>query len=294
MNLPWHHILCGVFLLSTVSSREQVVPGNPQSAPSGKSPIQVFLTASDKHRSPTSPTQSELSVTVDKQPVQINALRSVKNDPLLFAVLVDRSGSDAKSAGLIRTAALRLFQTLSTDGNRGYLVLFNDSVVISTGPVQTSEAQALLNAAQFGGGTAVYDAILRTCIEKISRSANPEFPRRAILLISDGDDNASHVTHAAAEEALEREGVALFSLMVGSPPEPNEKFLKEVSRDTGGEAIRAKNLVDGPALLLAAIAGQWVLSFVPAQPLDHALHSLGIKSLQKDLRVSAPARIFVQ
>ena len=99
------------------------------------------LTASGKDGSPAMLAQSELSVSVDKQPAQVNALRSAKNDTLLFAVLVDISKSDAANADLVRKAALQLFQSLASGGNHGYLVLFSDIIAIGTGPLQISQVQ---------------------------------------------------------------------------------------------------------------------------------------------------------
>jgi hypothetical protein len=142
----------------------------------------------------------------------------------------------------------------------------------------------------------VYDAIDQTCIQNLSRSGNPSNPRRVILLISDGEYNQSHVTDTVAEETAEKEGVAVFSLIT----EPSlagprgEHFMKEVSQDTGGWAIKAKNPTDGVAPLLRAIEDQWALSFVPAQSLNQKSHSLGLRSSQKDIHFSAPAHIFVQ
>jgi Ca-activated chloride channel homolog len=214
----------------------------------------------------------------------------------LFAVLVDTSRSDLGSAESIRKAALQLFQSLTSDTSRGYLVLFNISAAISKQPLQASQVQSALDGVQFGGGTAVYDAMEQTCIQKLSRSGNPDTPRRVIVLISDGDDNQSHVTRHRAEEAAAKEGVAVFSLATESTiaDTRGEYFLKEISRDTGGQAISAKNLTDGVGLLLRAIENQWALNFVPAQPLGQKSHSLDIKTSEKDVHLSAPAHIFVQ
>jgi Ca-activated chloride channel homolog len=295
MRPRWKQLLCSVVLFCAVSSQEQTAVQKDQPPPDNKS-VQVFLTAAGKHDSPVTLAQSELSVSVDKRPAQISALRAAKSDALLFAVVVDTSKSDAGNADLIKKAALQLFQGLSTDGNQGFLVLFNLSPVMSSRPLQVSEARSVLDAAKFTGGTAVYDAVEQTCIQKLSKSGNPGAPRLVILLISDGGDNQSHVTHAAAEETAEREGVAVFSLITESSlagPQ-GEHFMKEVSQDTGGRAISVKNPTDGVAPLLTAIEDQWVLSFVPAQSLDQKLHSLGIKTSQKDIHISAPAHIFVQ
>jgi Ca-activated chloride channel homolog len=295
MTARWKQLLCGAVLFSAISSQEQTGQ-NPQSPPPDEKSVQVFLTASDKHDSPVTPAQSELTVFVDKQPAKVITLRAAKTDALLFAVVVDTSRSDASDAALIKKAALQLFEGLSTGGNQGYLVLFNVSVATSKQPLQVSQAQSALDAAKFAGGTAVYDAIGQTCTQKLSKSGNPDTPRRVLLLISDGEDNQSHVTHTAAEEAAEKEGVAVFSLIAKSSlaGPAGEHFMKEVSQDTGGRAISVKNPTDGVAPLLTSIEEQWALSFVPAQTLDKKVHSLGVKTSQKDALISAPAHIFVQ
>jgi hypothetical protein len=70
--------------------------------------------------------------------------------------------------------------------------------------------------------------------------------------------------------------------------------MKEVSQNTGGQAVNVLNPTDGVAPLLAAIDNQWILSFVPGQSLDQKPHSLGVKTLRKDIHISAPAHIFLQ
>jgi hypothetical protein len=161
--------------------------------------------------------------------------------------------------------------------------LFNVSVAISRQPVQVSEAQSVLEATKFGGATAVYDAIGKTCVEKLSRSGNVDTPRRVILLISDGEDNQSHITRSEAQAACEKEGVAVFALVVHSPLGGlrGEQFLQELSQNTGGMAVNVKNLTDGVALLIRAIEDQWALTLVPASSLDHTMHTLSVKSMRK-------------
>ena len=173
------YLLCSVFLFFLVSSQGQTPAQKPPSPNDNKS-VQVFLTSSGKHDSPVTLTQAQLSVFVDKQPARVDTLRSATSDALLFAVVVDTSKSDASGAARIKKAALQVFQGLSTDGNQGYLVLFDVSVEMSNQPLQVSQAQSVLDAAKFEGGTAVYDAIEQTCIQKLSRSGNPSTPRREI------------------------------------------------------------------------------------------------------------------
>jgi len=291
MDNRWRRLLCAVLSLSAIIP-EPAGAGSQVLPPPAVVPLEVYLTASGKDGSAVMLTQSELSVSVDKQPAQVTALHPAKNDKLLFAVLVDISGSNAPQAAPIRKAAVQLFESLSTGGNQGYLVLFNDLVAASTEPVQASRVAATLNNARFADGTALNNAIEEVCTKKLSRLGNPGSPRRAILLISDGEDDASILTGKRAEEAAEKEGVAIFSLVTG-PSKRGTQFLREAGQVTGGRAIVPKDIADGVAPLLSALEQQWSLSFLPVQSPDQKFHVLSIKSSQADVQISVPARIFL-
>ncbi len=252
--------------------------------------VQVFLSVDGKDAPTTAPALPDLSVYVDKQPAKVASLRSAKNDPLLFALVIDTSASEAKRADATRDAAQQIFEALSKGGSRGYLVIFGSRVLTSNAPVQSSSAQTALDHLQFGGGSAVFDAVGVTCTRLLTRLANPDAPRRVILLLSDGDDNMSHITPSEAEQDAVREGIAIFSLSSGSTPH-GEHFLQEASKETGGQWIATRNPGDGVKTLLAAIDRQWVLTLLPPESPDQKLHAMQIKSSEKGLRISAPAQI---
>jgi VWFA-related protein len=272
-----------------------------QGAPPAKSLVQIYLIASGNGDSPPIPTLSQLVVSIDKQPAQVTSLRSANEDKLLFALLVDISGSNSRKDASIREAALQLFQGLLEGGNEGHLVVFNDQIAMTKGTVHLPEVQRKLDSVRFQGGTRLYDAIADTCTKILSRSGNPETPRRAVFLITDGEDDASEINHSKAEEIAEGEGVAIFSLQAGvdGPMTRAEtlhsvRFLQEASHNTGGQAIRAEKLSDGVPLLLNAIHEQWALDILPHQARDQELHSLSIKSSEKNVRLSSPAKIPLQ
>jgi Ca-activated chloride channel family protein len=277
-------VACGI-PLQVPSMGQNPPPPLPE-----KPPVQVFITATGKHGPPVMLSSSDLSVSVDKQAVRVDEVRSAKNDPLLFAVLVDISKSDSGDSDDIRKAALQLFQSLSVGGNQGYLVFFNEVTTMSTAPIATSRVQQALKIVSFNGGTAVYEAIVKTCSEKLSKEKNLSTPRRAIILLSDGEDNASRVPATKAETEAERQGIAVFSLATSNSGlrTRGEQFLKEISRTTGARAIVGKSLEKGVPDVVSAIEDQWALRFLPIQT-DQKLHSLQIKSGQKDVDISAPA-----
>lgn len=279
-----------------IASHNQLAGQETALQPPASQAIQVYLTAAGKADSAAIMTQSELSVSIDKQPAQVTSLRSAKDEKLLFAVLIDRSTSRTSQAKSIRKAAMLLFQGLATNGNQGYIVSFNESTLMSKRPLKTSEAREIINGIQFGGGTALYDAIFSTIRDVLNRSKNPDFPRRVIILISDGGDNVSRVYQSEAEKIANAEGVAIFSL---ATPNPNyerrgELILNDVSNPTGGKVILSNELEDGVAPLLTAIHGQWVLSLVPQQAPDQKLHSLSVKTTQRHVSLSVPAKILLR
>jgi Mg-chelatase subunit ChlD len=158
-----------------------------------------------------------------------------------------------------------------------------------------SDVQKALDSAMFDGGTAVYDAIEQTCKQKLSRSGNPANARRVILLISDGEDNQSHVTHIKAEETALEEGVSVFSIVTRGPMggPRGASFMKEVSQRTGG-FVTDKDLKRAVPILLAAIQAQWAVTVVPTTSPDRRLHSMHIKYAQKDVRISAPSELLLE
>ncbi|MGC1370672.1 MAG: hypothetical protein WA824_00915, partial [Candidatus Sulfotelmatobacter sp.] len=166
-----------IVLLGAPSGLTQVMAVPPQPSPDSAG-LQVFLSALGKNDSQAVLQEPDLSVRIDKTIAQVKAVRSALDEPLLFAVLVDVSGSDAAAANSVKEAAFQLFQHLAGAENQGYLVLFNQKVAVSRDPISASQAKKALGSVIFKGGTAVYDAIDPTCKQKLSRSGNPAKPRR--------------------------------------------------------------------------------------------------------------------
>lgn len=284
-----------------------------QGTPSTRPLVQVYFTVTGKGDSPPDPSLSQLSALIDKQPAQVKSLRSADGDKLLFALLVDTDGNDGVAAAEIKAAALQLFQQLLDSGASGHLVVFNTQIEMSRQTVSLPAVSRKLDSVQFKGGSALFDAIGETCTKILSRSENPESPRRVIILISDGYDyrtgnltQQSQIDAAKAEEIAEREGVAIFSLATeASIREKSEweppagvpmgvRFLQDASQFTGGQAFFETEVTKGVAPVLKAVHRQWILSLAPAQGPDQKMHSLTIKNATEGLRLATPARILIQ
>jgi len=297
-------ILYGVLLLC-IASRNPMVA---QTAPPSNQPLQIYITASGKDDSPPIPTLSKLKGAIDKHDAQLTSLRAANADKMRFALLVDASNSETNQAASIRETAVQLFQGLLEQGNEGYLLVFNEQVFTSSKPLQLSEVrQALESGVRQAhecvkpcGGSAINDAIAFASQKILNKLGNPETPRRVIILISDGEDNASKINLSEALEIAIREGVSIFSLQTGTSEMGSsearfaKRFLELASLDTGGQSFRPKRVEEGVSLLLDAIHKQWVLGVVPSQVHDQKMHDLSVKSSEKNVQISAPGRIFLE
>lgn len=192
-----------LFLVTRVRVEAQIAPAATVASST------IFLTASGTRNSPLSP--DTLTVSVDKKPAQILSVRPARSDKLLFALLIDRSTSQEPKGYAIRQVATQIFRELSSRGEPGYVGLFDVGLYMSHAPLSVSRAQEVLETMKFGGATSIYDSIA-ACSERLSREANPGYPRRVIILLADGDDNQSRLTIDKADDAAEREGIAIFSL----------------------------------------------------------------------------------
>jgi Mg-chelatase subunit ChlD len=291
MTRRLNYAICGALLFFGVCQSQ--MEGQTAPVPPAQPKVQIYLTASNRDGSPAVPMQSDLSVKIDKQPAEISSLRSLKDEPLVFTLLIDASTSEGRDAESIRNAAKSIFQSLSNGGNKGYIGVFDVALRLSNRPLQNSEAQRALDGFKFGGATALYDAIGQTCTRALSRSGNPSAPRRLIILLSDGDDNQSHLQPAKAEEVADEQGVAIFSLTTESDATKGGHFLRELANTTGGKVISSRKLEDGVTPLLNAIDNQWEVDLTIPENLDKKPHSLAIEDSQKGVRVSAPVHILL-
>ena len=103
------------------------------------------------------------------------------------------------------------------------------------------------------------------------------------------------------KKSREEQGVAIFFLRVSDPYAPpavkgsSIPGVVDIAKSTGGQAFfsEAMAVKEGVVPLISAIHRQWALDLVPAQAPDQKLHSLTIKSSQKDLQLSVPAHVFL-
>ena len=90
-----------------------------------------------------------------------------------------------------------------------------------------------------GGGTAMYDALYFACRDKLLKHEQTRQVRRAIILLSDGEDNQSHVTREEAIEMAERADAIVYTIStnISGMKGAGDKTLERIADATGGRAF---------------------------------------------------------
>ncbi len=185
--------------------------------------------------------------------------------PISAGIVLDTSHSMEPKLVQARGAVARLFHQAG-DGDEFHLVEFNDAPRILCD--LTANAAALeraLNATSAHGWTALFDGIY-TSARLMRRARNT---RRALVILSDGEDNFSRMQASQLRSYLKEAGVVIYS--IGLSPTRlgryDRRHLRRLSRETGGwyyPAASVDDLKETVRSIGDAIRGQYVLGYTPS------------------------------
>jgi VWFA-related protein len=139
-----------------------------------------------------------------------------------------------------------------------------------------------------GGGTALYDALYFACRDKLLKAPKDIAVRRAIILLSDGEDNLSHVTREEAIEMAQRAEAIVYTIStnVSGTHGPGDKVLERIADATGGRAFfpfQIRDVVNAFTEIQDELRSQYSLSYTPAD-LKHDGHYRTIEIIANDRR----------
>src|ERR1700678_218301 len=170
--------------------------------------VNVLFIATDRHgKFVRNLNESDFSILDDHKPPQsILNFRRETDLPLHLGLLIDVSGSVHSSFEFEQDAATDFLQhTVRLGFDKAFIVGFNQKSQLAQD--FTDNVQLLsggIHRLQDGGGTALYDAIYGAGKERFL-SDRPDHPtRKAIVVVSDGEDNQSEVSRAQAIEMAQR------------------------------------------------------------------------------------------
>src|SRR5258707_2340253 len=178
--------------------------------------VNVLFIATDRRgRFVRNLSQNDFSFLDDHKPVQsIVNFRRETDLPLKMGLLVDVSGSVHTRFDFEQDAATSFMQHVIRAGfDKVFVMGFNGHQQVSQ---DFTDNVLLLSQAvhslRDGGGTALYDAIYHACHAKLLKDQSDRPQRRALVILSDGDDNQSEYTQAQAVEMAQRAEVIIYAI----------------------------------------------------------------------------------
>jgi Ca-activated chloride channel homolog len=240
--------------------------------------------------------KNDFSILDDHKPPQQIVRFSQQTDlPLQIGLLIDTSGSVHGRFQFEQDAAVGFLQhTLRPHYDHAFAMAFSaKSKVMQDFTDNVSLLGAGIQKMQDGGGTALYDAIYSSCKEKMLRDDSDRTVRRALIVISDGEDNQSEHTLGQAIYMAERAQVIVYTISTDDSGLilRGDRILEQISDATGGRAFfpfKMKDIKTSFSAIEDELRSQYVISYHPANfDPDGRFRSIEITSLKKDLQVRA-------
>jgi VWFA-related protein len=245
--------LCGLILC--LPAVAQQTPPPPAAAPSPGAPqpdsprvqfrgsatevIVPVTVTDDKGRFVSNLVKKDFRVLDEGQPQNIEFFSHAEKQPVVAGFLIDLSNNSRIHWKTYQDAILELVWNLLPGDKRytGYLISFGNTADIVVNTTWDSEKIAeKVRKMKPGGGAALYDAIYLACTRRELVKGEPYEPRRVIVIVGDGHDNAS--THNLEEvlELAQRNLVTIYAVSTMAFGFSNEAqdVLERLTHKTGG------------------------------------------------------------
>ena len=257
--------------------------------------VRVIFTVTDKHgRYIKDLKRDDFRVLDDRKPADgIKSFRSETDLPLQVGLLIDASNSIRDRFKFEQEAAIEFLNSIIRPRyDTAFVVGFDATPDVTQDFTDNTEALSKgVRALRAGGGTAMYDALYYACRDKLLKHEQTGPLRRAIILVSDGDDNLSHVTREEAIEMAQRAEVIVYTIstnITGSKTK-FDKILERIADATGGRAFfpfQIRDVSDAFSSIQDELRSQYAMSYKPADFIaDGRFRAIEILAQQKALRV---------
>jgi VWFA-related protein len=217
------------------------------------------------------------------------------NLPLRVGLLIDASNSIRDRFLFEQQAAVEFLQQIvRPQSDKAFVLAFDELPTITQD--FTSDLDKLtagIRTIRPGGGTAMWDAVYYACRDKLLKERNTGPVRRAIILVSDGDDNQSRVLRQETIEMAQRAEVIVYAIStnLSNIKDTGDKNLQILADATGGRAFfpfKLHDLADAFNEIQGELRSQYSVSYKPDALLANgAYRSIIISAENKKLKVRA-------
>jgi VWFA-related protein len=235
--------------------------------------VNVVFTVTDKHgHFVKNLSKSDFRVLDDNKPAaSIVSFSSQTNLPLRVGLLIDASNSVRDRFRFEQESAIEFLNSIvRPKSDRAFVIGFDTTAEVTQdftdSPQLLSQGVRMLRA---GGGTALYDAIYYASRDKLMKAPTTGPARRAIILLSDGDDNQSRVTREEAIEMAQRAEVIIYTIStnISGTKLRGDKVLERIADATGGRAFfpfKIQDVANAFSEIQDELRSQYLLAYKPA------------------------------
>jgi Ca-activated chloride channel homolog len=292
-------VLCAIVITVAAQNQKVPVPIDPNADTRitlDVNRVNMLFTVSDKKgRFVTDLKKDDFEISEEKKPQKIVEFVAETELPLRLAVLIDTSNSIRERFRFQQEAAVEFINSVVRSQDKAIVVSFD------TGPElvadltnDTGKLAAAVRALRPGGGTSFYDAIFYACRDKLQQDQPRDKFRRALIVLSDGDDNNSRSSRDQALEMAQKADVVVYAISTNNSgaEQDGDKVLKYFTRETGGLVFfpfKVQDLTQSFENIANELRHQYNVLYRPEPAkTDGLFHEVNIKvKNRKDLVVRA-------
>ncbi len=204
--------------------------------------VSIQFTVTDKRgRFVTDLAQKDFTVREGKVPQKILEFSAESNLPLRLAILVDSSNSIRDRLRFIQESAIEFINSvMRPEQDKATVISFDTAPELQadlTGDME--KLTSVIRQLRAGGGTSLYDAIFYASRDKLMQDQPRHKFRRAMVVLSDGEDNQSRYSRDQALELAQKADVVIYTISTNMTrtETPGDKVLKYYAAETGGMAF---------------------------------------------------------
>jgi VWFA-related protein len=285
---------------------EQAAPGDEEGTYTLKTNVNevnlTFTVTDHRGRFVNNLQQQDFALLDDQRaPAQVYSFTQQTNQPLRVGLVIDASTSIRARFKFEQQAATEfLLDILRPRTDRAFIMGFDVSSYVTQGFTNNPDLlETGLNRLKPGGGTALYDAVYKACRDQMIKNvpANAEV-RKALILVSDGDDNQSRAYLDDAIKMCQRAETTIFAISTNTSPsrERGDEVLKKMSLATGGTALypqRLEDIANEFRRVAEVLRSQYSLAYKPADfRADGSFRTIYLTSLRGGYSVHARTGYF--
>ena len=269
--------------------------------------VSILANVLDKHGAIISDlNQSDFQIFEDGQPQTIRYFSRQTDLPLTLGLMIDTSMSQDRVLDSERSASFRfLDQVLREKEDKVFVVQFDIAILTrqeltssyrdlndALSSVNTPTRRELTNGGE--RGTLLYDALVKASKDVMQTQTG----RKALIVLTDGEDNGSDLTLADSIDAAQRADTLVYSIYFSESGGFGRRVLERLSAETGGgffEITKKRSVDDIYSIIQNELRSQYNIGYVSDKPVTIGeFRKIQLKTSGKGLTVQARDRYWAK